>query len=51
MAERPEDTPDLEEHPEREPTNLDEGESLESGEGPLDDVASKSQPHGVPTDR
>jgi hypothetical protein len=33
------------------PSSADDGESMEPGEGPLDEPASKSQPHGVPTDR
>ena len=51
MTDETEETPDLEKHPEHEPTGLDDAESIEPDEGPLDDVASKSQPHGVPTDR
>ena len=47
MDERPE----TEEHPESEPTSLDDGESTERGEGPRDQPSEIEQLHGVPTDR
>jgi hypothetical protein len=47
MAERPE----TEEHPESEPTSLDDGESLEPGEGSKDRDPALEQLHGVPIER
>ena len=46
MDERPE----TEEHPESEPTSLEDGVSTERGEGPRDQPAEIEQLHGVPTD-
>jgi hypothetical protein len=47
MDERPE----TEEHPESEPTSLEDQTSTERGEGPRDQPADAEQLHGVPTDR
>jgi hypothetical protein len=47
MDERPE----TEEHPESEPTALEDGESTERGEGPRDQPADAEQLHGLPTDQ
>jgi len=47
MDERPE----TEEHPESEPTSLEDQTSTERGEGPRDQPADVEQLHGVPTDR
>jgi hypothetical protein len=46
-----EERPDTEEHPEHEPTSLDDGQSMEPGEGPHDRDSALEQLHGVPTDR
>jgi hypothetical protein len=46
-----EERPETEEHPESEPTSLDDGESMEPGEGPHDRDSALEQLHGVPTDR
>ena len=47
MAEKPE----TEERPESEPTSLDDGQSMEPGEGPHDKHPALEQLHGVPTNR
>jgi hypothetical protein len=47
MDERPE----TEERPESEPTSLDDGQSMEPGEGPHDKPSELDQLHGVPDDR
>ena len=46
-----EEKPDTEEHPEHEPTSLDDGQSMEPGEGPHDKDSALEQLHGVPADR
>ena len=46
-----EERPETEEHPESEPTSLDDGESMEVGEGPQDTPGELGQLHGVPDDR
>jgi hypothetical protein len=46
-----EQTPHTEEHPESETTSLDDGESMEPGEGPQDGRTEAAPLHGVPTDR
>lgn len=46
-----EEKPETEEHPESEPTSLEDGASTERGEGPRDQPADVEQLHGVPTDR
>jgi hypothetical protein len=43
--------PETEEHPESEPTSLEDGESMEPGKGPKDKHPELEQLHGVPTDR
>ena len=45
------ETPETEQHPEGEPTSLEDGTSTERGEGPRDQPAEIEQLHGVPTDR
>jgi hypothetical protein len=47
MDERPE----TEEHPESEPTSLDDDESMEPGKGPNDRHPELEQLHGIPTRR
>jgi hypothetical protein len=47
MTERPE----TEEHPESEPTSLEDGQSIEPGEGREDEHPELEQLHGVPDDR
>jgi hypothetical protein len=46
-----EERPETEEHPESEPTSLDDGQSMEPGEGPKDHDPALEQLHGLPTDR
>ena len=46
-----EEKPETEEHPESEPTSLEDGGATERGEGPRDQPADVEQLHGVPTDR
>jgi hypothetical protein len=46
-----EERPDTEERPESGPTSLDDGESMEPGEGPKDKDPALEQLHGVPIDR
>jgi hypothetical protein len=46
-----EERPETEEHPESKPTSLDDGESMEPGEGPQDAPGEPGQLHGVPDDR
>lgn len=46
-----EERPETEEHPESEPTSLEDGQSMERGEGPRDQPADIEQLHGVPTNR
>jgi hypothetical protein len=46
-----EEKPETEEHPESEPTSLEDGQSMEPGEGPLDKHPQLEQLHGLPTDR
>jgi hypothetical protein len=46
-----EERPETEEHPESEPTSLEDGQSTERGEGPRDQPADLEQLHGVPTNR
>jgi hypothetical protein len=43
--------PQTQEHPENEPTSLEDGESMEPSEGPHDHDPALEQLHGVPTDR
>jgi hypothetical protein len=43
--------PETEEHPESEPTSLEDGQSMEPGDGPHDRHPALEQLHGVPTDR
>ena len=43
-----EEKPDTEERPESEPTSLDDGQSMEPGEGPNDKSPELEQLHGVP---
>ena len=43
--------PETAEHPENEPTSLEDGASTERGEGPRDQPADVEQLHGVPTNR
>jgi hypothetical protein len=43
--------PETEERPEREPTSLDDGQSMEPGKGPQDEHPELEQLHGVPADR
>ena len=50
-ARRMEAKPETEEHPESDPTSLEDGESTDRGEGPRDQPADVDQLHGVPTDR
>ena len=45
-----EEKPETEERPESEPTSLDDGQSMESGEGPNDEHPELEQLHGVPDD-
>jgi hypothetical protein len=46
-----EERPETEARPESEPTSLDDGQSMEPGEGPLDESSELEQLHGVPDDR
>jgi hypothetical protein len=47
-----EEKPETEEHPESEPTSLEDGQSsMAPGEGPQDKHPELEQLHGVPTDR
>jgi len=46
-----EERPETEARPESEPTSLDDGQSMEPGEGPLDEPSELEQLHGVPDDR
>jgi hypothetical protein len=46
-----EERPETEEHPESEPTSLDDAPSAEPGEGPHDKDPALEQLHGVPEDR
>jgi hypothetical protein len=46
-----EERPETEEHPESEPTSLEDGESTEPGKGPNDRHPALEQLHGVPTNR
>jgi hypothetical protein len=46
-----EERPETEEHPEIEPTSLEDGQSMERGEGPRDQPADIEQLHGVPVNR
>lgn len=50
-ASRMEETPETEARPEREPTSLEDGQSMEPGEGPYDRHPKLEQLHGLPTDR
>ena len=43
-----EEKPETEERPESEPTSLDDGQSMEPGEGPNDKSPELEQLHGVP---
>jgi hypothetical protein len=44
--------PETEEHPESEPTSLEDGpSSMEPGKGPNDQHPELEQLHGLPTDR
>ena len=45
-----EENPQTEEHPESEPTSLEDGQSTEAGEGPNDAHPELEQLHGLPTD-
>jgi hypothetical protein len=45
-----EEKPETEERPESEPTSLDDGQSMEPGEGPNDEHPELEQLHGVPDD-
>jgi len=46
-----EEKPETEARPESEPTSLDDGQSMEPGEGPKDRDPALEQLHGVPIDR
>jgi hypothetical protein len=46
-----EERPETEARPESEPTSLEDGQSMEPGEGPHDKHPALEQMHGVPTDR
>jgi hypothetical protein len=46
-----EEKPETEARPESEPTSLDDGQSMEPGEGPHDHDAALEQLHGVPIER
>ena len=46
-----EEKPETEARPESEPTSLDDGQSMEPGEGPHDRDPALEQLHGVPIDR
>jgi hypothetical protein len=47
-----EETPETEEHPESEPTSLEDGPpSMEPGKGPEDTHPDLEQLHGIPTNR
>jgi hypothetical protein len=51
-AGRMDEKPETEEHPESEPTSLEDGaSSLEPGQGPNDQHPELEQLHGLPTDR
>jgi hypothetical protein len=43
--------PETEAHPESEPTSLEDGASMEPGEGPHDRDPALEQLHGVPDER
>ena len=43
--------PETEEHPESEPTSLEDGGATERGEGPRDQPSDVEQLHSVQTDR
>jgi hypothetical protein len=45
-----EERPETERRPESEPTSLDDGQSMEPGEGPKDRDPALEQLHGVPND-
>ena len=46
-----EERPETEEHPESEPTSLEDGDSMDPGEGPHDRDPALEQLHGVPDER
>lgn len=46
-----EEKPATEERPETEPTSLEDGRSIQPGEGPKDKDPALEQLHGVPDDR
>jgi hypothetical protein len=46
-----EEKPETEARPESEPTSLEDGQSMEPGEGPHDMDSALEQLHGVPIDR
>lgn len=49
---RMDEKPETEEHPESEPTSLEDGQpSMEPGQGPNDRHPELEQLHGLPTDR
>ena len=51
MTDEPREKPETEEHPESEPTSLDDAPSTAPGEGPHDHDPALEQLHGVPVDR
>ncbi len=52
MTDEPTEKPEMEEHPESEPTSLEDGpRSTEPGKGPHDRHPELEQLHGVPTDQ
>jgi hypothetical protein len=46
-----EERPETEERPESEPTSLEDGQSMQPGEGPHDRDTALEQLHGVPDER
>jgi hypothetical protein len=46
-----EERPETEEHPESEPTSLEDGQATEPGSGPNDRDPALEQLHGVPDER
>jgi hypothetical protein len=46
-----EERPETEEHPESEPTSLEDARSTEPGEGPEDRDPALEQLHGIPEER
>ena len=51
MTDEPTEKPETEEHPESEPTSLEDSQSMEPGEGPHDRDPALEQLHGVPIAR